>query len=907
MRSLYICVLVLWGIAVSGDSYLTAQGFLRAEGKNIVDEEGNHVILRGMGLGGWMLQEGYMLQTAGFANAQHIIEQHISDLIGDGAKEEFYDAWLANHVTREDIDSLKSWGFNSIRLPMHYNLFTLPIEEEPVPGEQTWLDEGFEMTDSLLSWCAANEMYLILDLHAAPGGQGRDEGISDYDTTKPSLWESEANRTKTVELWRRLANHYKDEQWIGGYDLINETNWELDNNQPLRDIYMRLTEAIREVDQNHILFIEGNWFANDFTNLTPQWDDNLVYSPHKYWSINDQASIQWVIDIRDRYDVPIYFGESGENSNVWFRDAIRLLESHNMGWAWWPMKKVEDIAGPLSIVKTDGYQRLLDFWSNGGPSPDREEATAILMQLTELLKIENCIYQNDVIDAMFRQIDSDETLPNAPHVIPGLIYTSDYDLGSQGTAYNDNQVANFHVSTGNFTAWNNGWTSRNDGVDMEKSLDITKSNGFNIGWTQPDEWIKYSADIETGVYDVRVRVATLERGKFHLNIGDVPISRSIDVVSTGGWQTWTTVTVPDVILFDSEDHFRLYIDEAEFNIGSFEFVKTGDPEDFDTQYLSSSTIDDQSIQIVLSKPLDSNSGLNPDDFDLTINGIRISPTDIFIDPDNPRRIIIRINQTITTQDVIRVAYGGSSLSGIDDTSLAMFGEVQVENEVAIIHAIPGKVEAEDFFDQSGIELENTNDEGGGQNIGFLDRGDFLDYFIDVAQTGIYLVEYRTAALSEEGAVSISIIEDEVETTLDLTRFEPTGAWQTWRTTSSQIRLPEGRHHIRVRIESSLFNMNWMQFSIITSSVDIPEPELISITPNPGPGVYELRASDLDSDTYMLDLFSTSGHLILHELLPSTSAFRRSIELSDQPDGTYVLRIQGRSGYTWQEKIIKAAE
>ena len=153
---------------------------------------------------------------------------------------------------------------------------------------------------------------------------------------------------------------------------------------------------------------------------------------------------------------------------------------------------------------------------------------------------------------------------------------------------------------------------------------------------------------------------------------------------------------------------RQYIDEAEFNIGSFEFVKTGDPEDFDTQYLSSSTIDDQSIQIVLSKPLDSNSGLNPDDFDLTINGIRISPTDIFIDPDNPRRIIIRINQTITTQDVIRVAYGGSSLSGIDDTSLAMFGEVQVENEVAIIHAIPGKVEAEDFFDQSGICLLYTS-------------------------------------------------------------------------------------------------------------------------------------------------------------------------------------------------------
>ncbi len=907
MRSLVIFIFVLLGLIFPGENYIEAQGFLRAEGKNIVDENGNNVILRGMGLGGWMLQEGYMLQTAGFANAQHKIEQHITDLIGEEGKDAFYEAWLDNHVTREDIDSLKSWGFNSIRLPMHYNLFTLPIEEEPIPGEQTWLEEGLIMTDSLLSWCAANEMYLILDLHAAPGGQGRDEGISDYDTSKPSLWESEANRTKTVALWRRLAEHYEDEPWIGGYDLINETNWQLDNNQPLRDIYMRLTEAIREVDQRHILFIEGNWFANDFTNLTPPWDDNLVYSPHKYWSINDQQSIQWVIDIRDRYDVPIYFGESGENSNVWFRDAIRLLESHNMGWAWWPMKKVEDIAGPLSIIKTDGYQRLLDFWNNGGAVPSREEATATLMQLTELLKIENCLYQNDVIDAMFRQIDDEQTLRYAPNFIPGIIYASDYDLGSQGTAYDDNQVANFHVSTGNFTAWNNGWTLRNDGVDMERSMDITKSNGFNIGWTAADEWIKYSAQIETGIYDVRVRVATQESGKFHLNIGEVPLSRVIDVTNTGGWQTWTTVSVPDVVLFHNDDHFRFFIDEAEFNVGSYEFVRKGDPTDVNTQYLSSSTIGEQAIQVVLNKPMITNSDLLADDFTLTINGIRISPDQIFIDPENPRRIIIQINQTITTSDVIRIAYGGNTLTGIDNTPLMAFGEVQVENDVAIVHVIPGRVEAEDFFNQSGIELESTNDEGGGQNIGFLDQGDFLDYFIDVAQTGTYLIEYRTAALSEQGAVSISIIEDEVETSLDLTRFEATGDWQAWRTTSSQIRLPEGRHQLRVRIEASLFNMNWMEFSIITSSVDLQEPELISISPNPGPGIYELRASDLATDTYMLDVFSPKGELILHELISSTSAFAKSIHLTDHPDGTYILRLQGRSGYVWQEKIIKTAE
>ena len=158
--------------------------FLTTNGKKIIDHNGDEIILKGMGLGGWMLQEGYMLQTNSFANPQHEIEAIIEDLIGPEKTEEFYEAWLANHCTKTDIDSLASWGFNSVRLPMHYNLFTPPIEEEPVPGEITWIDKGFEMVDELLDWCEANEMYLILDLHAAPGGQGKDAAISDYDSTQ---------------------------------------------------------------------------------------------------------------------------------------------------------------------------------------------------------------------------------------------------------------------------------------------------------------------------------------------------------------------------------------------------------------------------------------------------------------------------------------------------------------------------------------------------------------------------------------------------------------------------------------------------------------------------------------------------------------------------------------------------
>ena len=120
---------------------------------------------------------------------------------------------------------------------MHYDLFTLPIQDEPVSGENTWIDLGFSMVDNLLDWCESNNMYLILDLHAAPGGQGFGSDINDYDPNLPSLWESEENKNKTIALWGKLAERYSDEPWIGGYDLLNETHWDLAENE-LRNFYI---------------------------------------------------------------------------------------------------------------------------------------------------------------------------------------------------------------------------------------------------------------------------------------------------------------------------------------------------------------------------------------------------------------------------------------------------------------------------------------------------------------------------------------------------------------------------------------------------------------------------------------------------------------------------------------------
>jgi aryl-phospho-beta-D-glucosidase BglC (GH1 family) len=384
-------------------------GFLRARDARVVDGKGREIILRGMGLGGWMLQEGYMLgvQKEG---TQHSIKARITDLIGKEDCARFYDLWLQNHFTRADVDLLAKAGFNSIRLPMHYNLFTLPVEDEPVQGRNTWLEKGFTMTDKLLAWCKANRIYLILDLHAAPGGQGRDANISDYDAAKPSLWESAANRQKTIALWRKLADRYANEPWIGGYDLINEPNWTFEgkdkngredqSNKPIWDLYQAITRAIREVDKNHMIILGGNGWGNNYNGFPGPWDSNLMLSFHKYWNPNTQEAIAHFLALREKHGLPLWLGESGENNNQWFRDCVALMEKNHIGWAWWPHKKVHSDSCILTVTWPDDFKKVVDYWNKGGERPAREVAAKGLFELVENLKVANCRFNSNVAQAL---------------------------------------------------------------------------------------------------------------------------------------------------------------------------------------------------------------------------------------------------------------------------------------------------------------------------------------------------------------------------------------------------------------------------------------------------------------------------------------------------------------------------
>ncbi len=531
------------------------EAFVHASGRNIVDGEGNPALMRGMGLGGWLVPEGYMLHT--ISQSPTTIRNDIVDVIGEAQADQFYAAYHENYVTREDIAELAEWGFDHVRMPFHYNMFST--------SRGNWNDWGFEVTDSLIAWCSDVGMYVVLDMHCAPGAQN-DGPISDSDGTA-RLWLADSNKAHTVEIWEAIAQRYVDEPWVGGYDLLNEPV--LPNGvtaQDLRSLYVNIRNVIRAIDNNHILFIEGNWYATDFTGLTPQFDVNMSYSFHKYWSENNLGSIQYLLNMRGQTNVPLWMSESGENSSPWFHDAVTLLEENNIGWCWWTTKKVDTITSPYSASRPANWDLLRNYWQGSGPKPNAQTSMAILMELADNLKTENCRFDPGVVASWFSPNFDSQNLPFKEHIIPGTILTADYDIGNQGIAYQDDVYDRWSE----YRPWNTGWGYRNDGVDLQ----IESSGIPNVGWATEGEWMKYTFTAEYGgIYDLSLEVAsTSYPGTIRFFLDEEVLTTISNTPNSGSWTSYIPVIAESLDIPMGEHELKLQILEAGPNLRAMEFT-----------------------------------------------------------------------------------------------------------------------------------------------------------------------------------------------------------------------------------------------------------------------------------------------------------------------------------------------
>src|SRR5258705_12863149 len=345
----------LWSIFLllnlAGVSFIHGQAkFVTTRGKDLVSTDGKPLRLKGINLGNWLLPEGYMFKFK-TANSPRRIETVINELVGEDEGRRFWRTYHHDYITQEDIRFIKQSGFNSVRVPFSYRLFvsdTVPVRLE---------GEGYRLLDDVVAWCKQENLYVILDMHAAPGGQTGDN--IDDSWGYPFLFENPESQDLTVNIWRKLAARYRNEPTVIGFDLLNEPIAhyfdDANLNPKLEPLYRRIVTSIREVNRNQLIFLGGARWDTNFKVFGPPFDSKLVYTFHKYWMEVNRGAIQEYLDFRDKHNVPVWMGESGENTDERITSFRTLLDANNIGWYFWPYEMIDATSCVASTVRPEDW------------------------------------------------------------------------------------------------------------------------------------------------------------------------------------------------------------------------------------------------------------------------------------------------------------------------------------------------------------------------------------------------------------------------------------------------------------------------------------------------------------------------------------------------------------------------
>jgi len=343
--------------------------FLKVKKTKIVDRALSPVHLRGLNLGGWLMMEAYFMHAPN--RAEQLFKKKFTAELGPTALKEFEKHFRASFIQEKDFAQIAKWGFNSLRVPFNFRL----VESAPYKYSQA----GLAYLDQVVKWAKKYKIWIILDLHAAPGAQNHDWHS---DSLGPAeLWTKESNRKRVYALWEFLADHFKDEEIIAGYDLLNESV--TNDVKTLNKFYHELIKHIRKVDRNHILFIEGNRWSQDVEVLEEFKDDNVVISIHNYeplqftfnfiphlrYPLKGKASpIQWNEKVTrdhlltykkfsERRHVPIHVGEFGVNyregvygEHIWLKEVLKCFNDYGFHWNYWTYKAVKHFMFPDGVM-----------------------------------------------------------------------------------------------------------------------------------------------------------------------------------------------------------------------------------------------------------------------------------------------------------------------------------------------------------------------------------------------------------------------------------------------------------------------------------------------------------------------------------------------------------------------------
>ena len=392
--SLLAASLMLGSCGEKAEKVQEPAAFVTIQGQDLIKPDGTKLFIMGTNLGNWLNPEGYMFKFSK-TNSPRFINEMFCQLVGPDFTAEFWKAFKDNYITREDVQFIKNTGANTIRLPFHYKLFT----DEDFMG-LTANQDGFARVDSVVEWCREADLYLILDMHDAPGGQTGDNIDDSYGY--PWLFESETSQQLYCDIWRKIAERYKNEPIAPYFPNMEELNGKLE------DIYKKGVAAIREVDTNHIILLGGAQWNGNFKPFTDsKFDDKIMYTCHRYGGDPTKEAIQSIIDFRDKVNLPMYMGEIGHNTDEWQAAFCQTMRDNNIGYTFWPYKKM-DGSSFVGITPPENWANIVYFSEAPRASykevrdarPDQAMARKAMMDFIEACKLKNCVVQEGYIKSL---------------------------------------------------------------------------------------------------------------------------------------------------------------------------------------------------------------------------------------------------------------------------------------------------------------------------------------------------------------------------------------------------------------------------------------------------------------------------------------------------------------------------
>lgn len=526
---------VFFLLAIAGFCRTTgAQSFLRTQGTDIVNEKGEKVFLRGVGLGNWLLPEGYMWKFGNNGDRPRKIEKIVSDCIGEEKAAQFWKAFRHNYITEADIRRIAELGFNSVRPALNSRLFITEGENNE------FVEEGFQLLDNLVQWCKKYNLYVIIDMHGAPGGQ-TGQNIDDSPNDQPELFMDPKNQDLLEKLWVRIAEKYKDEPIVAAYDLLNEplpenTGAAAKYKDQLVPVYQRLIKAIRAVDKKHMFTLEGYNWANNWSLFDKPLDNNTFYQFHYYcWNRPDNLNdISHFLAKQKQLNVPVWVGETGEKNNTIYFATTQYFEKNNIGWSFWPWKKMETINTPYSIKAPAGWDAIVAYSRGGNKPASTAEAEKTFNELLENIKLQNCTYFPDVVNALFRRLPVKVEAENYGHNGYKVSYFVK-DTTARAASYRTKEPVPVRTFGNN---------------DSEQGIELTSSE-----WT--NYTVKSSGDL---TYSLAIRAKAIVPAEIMLTVNGK--SNKVKVEPTD----WTEMKIPAVKFRKGENQLKVMVTKGTVQI-----------------------------------------------------------------------------------------------------------------------------------------------------------------------------------------------------------------------------------------------------------------------------------------------------------------------------------------------------